>query len=264
MRVDIDGDSFTTTDTVGAALSAFEAPAVDRSSSNARALKPAAGAGKVRLAAGRSTPEAPKGFWKTVAQVAHVRRRLLRGARARATRTRRAPTQQSLVAESTRVGGPDGTWAGAPRGLEFAEASLQDDAPVLDGVSVKVEPVTLPGLERRHPHHHRQRHREDAQRARHRDLERRRARERQTTIIQTTLPPQETYLEMPVDMQTGLSGKLIVEVSAGGLVLARKTVTVRASLSRPARDWAAQSSSRCSCMLVFIVRRTRAAEADER
>ena len=56
-----------TTDSVGAALSAFEMqPWVQLVS--ARTLRPAAGAGKVRLAAGRSTPRAPKGFWNTVAK----------------------------------------------------------------------------------------------------------------------------------------------------------------------------------------------------
>ena len=62
-------------------------------------------------------------------------------------------------------------------------------------------------------------------------------------------------------MQAGLSGKLIVEVSAGGLELARKTVTVRASqLDRLATGGAVVVA--LLVMLVFIVRRTRAAEAE--
>ena len=60
-------------------------------------------------------------------------------------------------------------------------------------------------------------------------------------------------------MQASLSGKLTVEVSAGGLSLARKTVTVRASyLDRLALGGAVIVA--LLVMLVFIVRRTRAAE----
>ncbi len=83
------------------------------------------------------------------------------------------------------------------------------------------------------------------------------------TIIETVLPPQETYLKIPVDMRTALSGKLTVEVSAGGLVLERETVTVSASyLDRLVLGGAVVIA--LLGMLVFIVRRTRASEAQER
>lgn len=256
MRIDIDGDAFTSTDTVGAALTAFEQqPWVQIV--NTRALKPASGAGKVRLLAGRSTPNAPKGFWNTVAQsrgYADAYYAAVGAGDPEAT----VASQQSLVAESSAWVGPDGLWRGAPRGIGFAEASIKTTKAVLDGVSLKVEPITLSASTGDFP------------------IIIANATEKTlnvvvhvtssgglrlgaNTSIPTGLPPQETYLVVPVDMATSLSGKLTVEVTAGGLTLSRKTVTVRASyLDRLALGGAVIVA--LLGMLVFIVRRTRAAE----
>jgi len=41
--------------------------------------------------------------------------------------------------------------------------------------------------------------------------------------------PKDNFIELPVDLRDSLSGRLTVAVSAGGLVLASDSVTVRAS-----------------------------------
>ena len=47
--------------------------------------------------------------------------------------------------------------------------------------------------------------------------------------IPTVLRPQETFVEIPVDMKSSLAGKLTVEVVAGSAVIARQTIDVRGS-----------------------------------
>jgi len=257
MRIDIDGDSLAATDSVGAALSAFEAqPWLDLVS--ARSLRPAPGAAKVRLLAGRSTPKAPKGFWKAVAKSRSYAGAYI-AALGPGNPTATTAEQQSLVAESSAWAGPGGSWSGAQRGLEFADSSLDKTAPVLDSISMKAQPVTLSGSTG------------DVPITIVNDSENTLAvlvtvsssgglSVGGKTTIETTLPPQETYLEIPVDMQTSLSGKLTVEVSAGGLVLERETITVSASyLDRLVLGGAVVIA--LLGMLVFIVRRSRASEA---
>jgi hypothetical protein len=47
--------------------------------------------------------------------------------------------------------------------------------------------------------------------------------------IPTRLAPRETFVQIPVDMNSALNGKLTVEVMSGPLVISRQTVTVRRS-----------------------------------
>jgi len=257
MRLDIDGDSPNSTDTVGAALSELEAqPWIEIA--NTSSLKPATGAGKVRLQAGHSTPKAPKGFWKTVA-----RSRSYADAYSAAVGAgdpaASIASAQSLLAESSAWSGPGTTWAGAARGLSLADSSLKVTKPVLDGVSVTAQPITLSGSTGEVPI--------TIVNATDKTLDvvvtvtsSGGMRVSGSTSIPTTLRPQETYLEIPVDMQTGLSGKLNVEVSSAGLTLSRKSVTVRASyLDRLALGGAVAIA--LVGMLVFIVRRNRLSEA---
>jgi hypothetical protein len=49
------------------------------------------------------------------------------------------------------------------------------------------------------------------------------------SIIESELRPAETYLTLPVSMSSALSDRLLVEVSAGGTVIAETQVEVRAS-----------------------------------
>jgi hypothetical protein len=257
MSVDIDGDSFTTTDAVGAALTAFEAqPWLQLV--NARSLKPASGVGKVRLLAGRSTPKAPKGFWKSVAKSRNYAEAYFAALGASDPEATLAG-QQSLVAESSAWAGPDHGWTGAKRGLGFADASLKTTAPILNGVSMKAEEITLSGSKGEIPitiDNKSQKTLNVVVRVASSGG----ARVRSDDEIQTELPPKETYLEIPVDLQASLSGNVVIEVVAGDLVLERETVTVRAStLDRLALGGMVVVV--LIGMLVFIVRRTRAAQA---
>ena len=260
LSIGIDGDSFTATDSIGAALSAFEAqPWIQLT--NARSLRPPPGASKVRLAAGRSTPKAPKGFWKTVAKSSAYAGGYYAALGASDPGATNA-SQQSLVAEGSAWAAPNGAWASASRGLDFAQASLKTTQPVLDSVTVKVESITLSGSTGEIPITI-VNGSEKTLNVQVKVTSTGGVRVGSTTTIPTTLPPQETYLEVPVEMQVGRPGKLAVEVSAGGLELARKSVTVRASqLDRLVTGGAVALA--LLTMLVFIVRRTRAAEAGSR
>lgn len=256
LGVEIDGDAFVATDSVGAALSAFEAQPWALLAT-AGSLKAPSGASKVRLLAGRSTPKAPKGFWGTIAKSRSYADGYFAalGASDPAATT---ATMQSLVAEGSAWAGADGAWSESSRGIEYAQASLRTTKPILDGISIHVEPITLSGSSGEVPI--------TIVNATDKTLNAvvtvtssGGVRVGDTSSFPTTLLPQETYLQVPVDMATSLSGKLTVEVHAGDLSLARKTVTVSASyLDRLVLGGAVVVA--LLGMLVFIVRRSRAAQ----
>jgi type VI protein secretion system component VasK len=47
--------------------------------------------------------------------------------------------------------------------------------------------------------------------------------------IATRLPPRDTFVQIPLDMQSALYGKVTVQVMAGNVVVSKQTVTVRRS-----------------------------------
>ncbi len=257
MSVEIDGDSFSTTDSVGIALDAFESvPWIQLT--NARSLKPPAGADKVRLLAGKSTPKAPKNFWKTVAKsrsYADAYFAALGASDPDAT----TATQQSLVTESASWAGLDRAWTDADRGLGFARASLKTTQPILDGISMKAEPITLSGTRGDIPITIDNRSDKTLQVV-VKLTSSGGARVRGADEIRATLPPKETYLEIPVEMQASLAGRLVIEVTAADLVLERETVEVQASTLDRIVLGAAVALVLLG-MLVFIVRRSRAGGA---
>ncbi|NTU71790.1 MAG: hypothetical protein HGB10_08235 [Coriobacteriia bacterium] len=256
LALEIDSDEPTTTDLVGPALSAIEAqPWIQLE--KAGSLKAPSGAAKVRLLAGPSTKGAPKGFWTTVSK-ARAYADAYYAAVGASDPTATTANAQSLVAESSSWADGNPAWSDAARGKEFAQTSLATTKAVLDRVSVNAESITLSGTRG--------------------DLPITIVNSSDKTLnvlvtvtssggvhvggdtsIPTTLRPQETYLEVPVDMQTSLSGKLTIEVTADGLVLAKRNVNVQASyLDRLALGGAVVLGM--LVMLVFIVRRSRAAE----
>lgn len=257
LGVDIDGDSPGATDTVTPVLAALEAqPWIELE--NARSLKPPSGESKVRLRAGKPTKKAPKGFWKTVSKARSYADAYYAALGASNPDASRAELQ-SLVAEGYAWAGPSGTWAASSRGLAFAETSLKSTSPALDAVSLSAQPITLSGSSGKVPITIVN----DSENTLSVVVAVRSSggvRVSGDTEIPTTLAPQETYLEIPVDLQTSLSGKLAVEVRAGDLVLERETIGVSASyLDRLVLGVAVALA--LLGMLVFIVRRTRSAPA---
>ena len=226
MSVDVDGDSNPATDTVGLALDAFEAqPWLQLVSADD--LKPAASTAHIRLASGSKTPHAPKGFWKAVAKSRAFASGYYAALGSGDTLASTAEVQ-SLVAEASSWSEPNETWSSASRGLEFANASLKSTSGVLQSIHVKVESLTLSGSSGEVPI----------------TVVNTSGRTLNVVVrvvsaggvhlsgprnVPTTLRPQENYLEVPVEMQGGLSGTLVVEVLAGDLVIASGKAGVQAS-----------------------------------
>jgi hypothetical protein len=253
MSVEINGDSATPTDTVSGALSAFEAQPwlqlVD-----ADALKPAASSASLTLSAGKKTPHAPSGYWKTVAKARSYASGYLAALGSGSTGASTAEVQ-SLVAESSSWSAPDATWSAATRGMDYANESLKLTRPALDGIRLSVSALTLSGSSGEVPI-------TIVNNTKYTLAVRVRlssaggVRPTGPTSIPMSLRPQENYLEVPVSMQQGLDGKLVVEVVADDLVLARGKADVRASyLDRLAVVGALVLLG--AGLLIFIVRRAR-------
>jgi hypothetical protein len=148
------------------------------------------------------------------------------------------------------------------RGLGFASASLRTTQSVLDAISVTAQSITLSGTRGNIPITIVN----DTQRTLNVVVEVTSSgglRVDGPKSIPMTLRPQETYLEVPVDLQASLSGKLTVDVTAGGVSLARKVSTVSSSyLDRVAVGGLALTL--LVGLLVFIARRGRAGGGTDR
>jgi hypothetical protein len=168
----------------------------------------------------------------------------------------------SLLAESSAWAEPDGRWAFAARGLGFAGASLKVSRAVLGSIHVKAEPVTFAGAKGDVP--------VSITNGTQKTLA---VTIRSTTAggikvdgpheVKTVLRPQETFVQVPIDMQSSLVGKLKVDVMAGGVVIASSTADVQASyLDRFAVIGGIVVL--LGILLAFIVRRVRRAESEDR
>lgn len=257
LRIDLDEATADATTTVGVAVKALEAaPWIHMLT--ARDAVTGATQPDVRLVAGGPAPVAPDGFWDDVAQARAYSSAMIASLGSSDAGAMTSQTQ-SLVAESSAWSGPNGTWQFADRGRAYALASLQTTRAILDTVHIKVEPITLSGAKGDVP--------VSVLNGTQRTL---------NVVVRTTtnggikvngardmpltLRPQETFLQIPVDLESSLSGKLTVEVVAGNLVLSRKTVDVKASyLDRLAVIGGIVLL--LAILLAFIVRRVRAAEA---
>lgn len=257
-RVDVDGDANASLDTVGAALNALESqPWLEMS--DAESLRPPAQSAQVLLVGGPVTPGAPNGYWKSVSS-ARRSASAYYAALGPADPDAATAEAQSLVAEGSMWSGPSGTWARSSRGLGYATAALTATRPILDAVSVKAEPLTFSGASG------------DVPVTIVNGSQKTLAvvvkvtagsglRVRGETSIPMTLRPQENYLEIPVEILTSLSGRLTIDVQAGGVSLGRKNVVVKASyLDRIALGAGAVVA--LLVMLFLIIRRSRS-DADE-
>lgn len=215
---------------------------------------------EVRLLANKNAAVAPRDYWETVS-----RSRLFAGALMASLGPSdpdaSSAQMDSLIAESSAWSGPDGSWTSADRGLQYAAASLKTSRTILDTVGIKIESITLPSARGTVP--------VSLQNGTDKTL---RVMVRTSTqggievvgrsLTETTMRPQETFIQIPMDMHSALSGKLTVEVLAGTIVLAKQTVDVHASyLDRLAIIGGIVLA--LAILLAFIVRRVRAAERAE-
>jgi len=136
--------------------------------------------------------------------------------------------RDSLVAQASAWAGADGQWALADRGRSFASTAVRMAREVLDPIELRVEPVTLAGSRGDVP------------------ITITNGSDRNLTVQlagrpsggvavvgdnrqSVELPPQDTFIELPVEMPDSLSGELAVTVSSGGMVLVTQVVPIRAS-----------------------------------
>ncbi len=138
-----------------------------------------------------------------------------------------AINEVSLVAQSARWAGPDGSWSMADRGRAFAAAAVRGASELLDQVTLTVKDVTLPGARGDVP--------VSVANGTAKDLSIRlvvRAGDVHLPGGGTELlsvRPQENLHTVSVDLRSSLSGRLEMELWAGEVLLDSASSTVRAS-----------------------------------
>ena len=168
-----------------------------------------------------------------------------------------AAVTNSLIAQSAAWAGPDGRWALADRGRSFSAAAVRSSQDVLGAVSVTSSDLTLSGISGSVPFsitNTSDRNLNVVLRFTASNLT------LGTKPLRTlTLLPAENYVTVPIDLRASAGGKLRLQVVAGTLVIASKTVEVHASyLDRLAIVGGVVAL--LGGMLFFIRRRVRRAE----
>lgn len=205
----------------------------------------------------RSDDDAPSGYWPETA-LARGWARALGSAVGRNDAEADAANLDSLIAESASWAGPDRKWSLADRGRAFGNQAQRISEGVLGKVSVRAENVTLAGSRGKIPVSIRN----DSGRTLKVTL-----RVNGTGLSvdspsrKVKLRPSENFITLPVDLRSSLQGDLAIQVLAPPRLLADEQVSVRASyLDRLAIIGAVVMV--LFMLLLFIVRRVRAAEAE--
>lgn len=225
-----------------------------RSAATAAAPKPKK---TISVKAHSDSADAPSGYWTDVSR-GRAWAGALTDALGEGDTLSASAERDSLVAQCSAWAGTDGTWSLADRGRSFATTAERTATDVLDTVELSVEQVTLAGATGDIP------------------VTITNGSDHDLTITLTgtasqgvriegsdeqrvTLPPQDTFIEIPVAMSNALSGRVTLTVSSGGLTLASRVVPVRASyLDRLAMI--AGVVVVLGVLLFIIVRRARTAE----
>jgi hypothetical protein len=224
-RIDLDDSAWNATATVGAALSTLQATPWTQLVS-ASQVKPPRGTKPLTFPVA-TTKNAPAKYWQTV-----------RSARARAigmidvltTADDQATSAQtnSLMAEDSYWSEPSARWRLATSGLSFARAAIDTANGVFSQIKMSATSVTLAGSTGQVP--------VTITNASKKTLSvvvLAKTSGGMTVVggrsIPTKLPPSDTLVEIPVDMQSTLYGRLTVQVMAGGVVISHATVAVRRS-----------------------------------
>lgn len=213
------------------------------------------GGPRIHLSAQETDQDAPPHYWEEVA-AARNWSRALSAAGGEDLVDAMAARSASLIAQSSTWS--HANWAFAERGRSFATAAQRAGKTRLDSVSLTLAPVRLAGTGGSVP---------------------------MTIANGTDIPltveisargssflsvkgdrtwtaelrPQENFFEVPVELQNALAGQLTVAVSAGGMVLEERNITVHASyLDRLAVIGGIILLM--AGMLAFIIRRVRSTE----
>lgn len=225
LRIDLDDTVVDATATVGFALTVLETspwvrPVLGRS---AQVPKKAQAVKFVPL----PTSAPPAGHWKTVRTARLNAEGLLAVLSASDTKATAAETN-SLLSQADAWSGPRGSWKLSASGLELARAATRSGKDVFSAVSVSVQAITLASSTGQIPITIRNNSNKTLS----------------VTIlaktgggalvigdrvIKTNLPPQETFIQIPVDLQSTLRGRLTVQVLAGPVVIAKQTAIINRS-----------------------------------
>jgi hypothetical protein len=222
VRIDLDDTVTDATATVGLAMIALEATPWTQLLLGSQARSPK----KARTVSFVPTPtkHAPPGFWSTVRSARANATGLLAVLTASDGQATSAQTN-SLLAESSEWSAPSGRWAQVKPGLEFAQSAVRAGKTLFDTISISAPRMTLAGATGDVP------------------VTIRNNSEKTLNVvvlaktggglrvvgdrlIPTRLPPRETLVLIPVDLQSALRGRLTVQVMAGNVVVAKQNVTV--------------------------------------
>jgi hypothetical protein len=181
----------------------------------------------IELASPAASGDAPADYWREVAS-GRSWARALSAAVGEGDPAAVTALRDSLVAQCSAWAGVDGEWALADRGRSFASTAVRMARELLDPVDLRVESVTLAGSKGDVP------------------ITITNGSDRSLTVRLSArpsggvrvvgdnsrsveLPPQDTFIELPVEMPDSLSGELAVTISSGGMELVTRTVPIRAS-----------------------------------
>ncbi len=181
----------------------------------------------VELVTPPTSDGAPSGYWTEV-QEGRRWARALSGALGEGAPDAVTAHRDSLIAQASAWAGVDGQWVLADRGRSFASTAVRMARDTLEPIELRIEPVTLAGSSGDVP------------------ITIKNGSDRSLTVRLSTrpsggvrvvgessqsvqLPPQDTFIELPVEMPESLSGELAVSVSSGGMVLVTQVVPIRAS-----------------------------------
>jgi len=225
LRIDLTDSTSDATATVGLALAAVESTPWMTLILGKEARAPRS-ARKVSFVPS-PTRHAPANFWSTV-RSARVRAIGLIAALSSSDDQASSAQANSLTAESSAWADPSATWAQAATGLSFARAALRTAEDVFGAIQISAEQITFAGATGNVPVNVRNNSKKTL-----------------TVVLQSkayggvriagsqlttmTLPPRETFVQIPVDMRSVLHGQIAIQVMAGSVVVAKQTVTVRRS-----------------------------------
>lgn len=225
LRIDLDDTISDATATVGFALSTLKALPWARLHLGGE-VRPAKGAKRVTFVP-QPTKNAPANYWSTVRSsraYAAGMLAVLTSSDASATSAQR----DSLLAEASAWSDPSANWNQAAAGLEFAKTALSTAKRTFGAIKLTAVSLTLAGSTGNLPV----------------TIQNNSDKTFTVTVlvktstgmhvdggrqISTRLPPRETFVPIPIDMESVLQGKVTVQVMADGVVMAKQTITVRRS-----------------------------------
>lgn len=225
VRIDLDDSITDATSTVGFALATLEGTPWVRLELGSEA-QVGKGARTVTFAPA-TTKGAPRDFWSTVRSArAHAAGMLALFSSSDAQAT--SAQTDSLLAEASEWSEPSAKWRLADVGLVYANAAIKTATSAFGAIKVSAPAVTLAGATGEIP--------VTIQNT-----------SKKTMIVvvltktsggiqvvgknavSTKLPPSDTYVQIPIDMQSALYGRLTVQVMAGSVVIAKAVIPVRRS-----------------------------------